>query len=141
MANCTNRFNATIVRPMRFGIVNAGFDSAPAYGKVTTMKLLLFVLVGSLVAGCGGRVARPPDTPVTLIPERGGWFCQPHPSGTGWQCVQDPDLAAKPRPDRPPAAPGSPADRRDGAGTPAPAATPELDPAADWESPPHASSP
>jgi hypothetical protein len=118
--------------------MNAWFDSAPAYGKVAIMKWPLLIVVGSLVAGCGGRVERPPETPVTLIPERGGWFCQPHPSGSGWQCVQDPALAANPRPDRPP--PQPPADATEDARTPPPAAPSGLGPAADPLDAPPASS-
>lgn len=68
------------------------------------MKTVVLILVGLLVAGCGGRVERPPDTPVTLIPERGGWYCEADPSGSGWRCVQDPALAADPRRQRQPAA-------------------------------------
>jgi hypothetical protein len=68
------------------------------------------LVVGALVTGCGGRVERPPTTPVTLIPERGGWYCEPHPSAEGWSCVQDPARAANPRRDRRPAPAESPPD-------------------------------
>jgi hypothetical protein len=84
--------------------VNALLDISPAYGTLAPMKWLIPLLVGLLVTGCGGRVERPAETPVTLIPERGGWFCEAHPSGTGWHCVQDPALAADPRRERPPLA-------------------------------------
>jgi hypothetical protein len=67
------------------------------------MKALWAIVVVSLVAGCGGRVERPPTTPVTSIPAQGGWFCEPHPSGEGWLCVRDPDRVADPRRDRRPA--------------------------------------
>jgi hypothetical protein len=111
-----------------------GYDSNPAYGKVTLMKclflIMLSLIVGSLVSGCGGRVERPPETPVTLIPERGGWFCQMHPSGTGWECVRDPELAANPRPDRLPGEARPQADARDDSGPPASPVTPSpVDPA------------
>jgi hypothetical protein len=61
------------------------------------------VMVVSLVAGCGARQDRPPVTPVTAIPEQGGWFCEADPYGDGWLCVRDPDRATDPRRGRSPA--------------------------------------
>ncbi|HEX7035506.1 MAG TPA: SPOR domain-containing protein [Pseudomonadales bacterium] len=65
------------------------------------MRLLSVCLaVGLLVAGCGGRPVRPPVTEVTRIPEQGDWFCQQSANGSGWECVQDPELAKHPEPTR-----------------------------------------
>jgi hypothetical protein len=86
----------------------------PVYNDLPRIKWLLLVLVGLLVTGCGGRVERPAETPVTLIPERGGWFCDAHPSGSGWRCVQDPALAEDPRRERQPATVRPPAPVEDG---------------------------
>ena len=57
-----------------------------------------------LLAGCAGSPDRPPPTGVTRIPQDGGWFCQPAPSGEGWECIQDAELAADPEPSRLPEA-------------------------------------
>lgn len=66
-----------------------------------TMKTWSVCLaVGLLVGGCAGQARRPPPTEVTRIPDRGDWFCQLDASGQGWQCVQDPDLAENPQPER-----------------------------------------
>lgn len=66
------------------------------------------IAVGLLVAGCAGQAVRPPTTEVTRIPEQGGWFCQLGRSGQGWECVQDPQLAKDPVPDRLPTSPAEP---------------------------------
>ncbi len=68
------------------------------------MKLPLCLVVSLVVAGCAGSGPRPPATPVRNV-GNGDWFCQMSPSGSGWECVQDPDLAEDPRPARLPAAP------------------------------------
>lgn len=66
------------------------------------LRYAVGVAVGLLVVGCAGKPNRPPVTEVTRIPENGDWFCQQSASGQGWDCVQDPELAAHPKPERVP---------------------------------------
>lgn len=59
-----------------------------------------------LAAGCSGRAAREPTTPVTQIPAQGDWFCQMASAESGvWDCVQDAELARHPKPERLPQRP------------------------------------
>lgn len=69
---------------------------------------LLAVSMVLLIVGCAGKATRPPVTEVTRIPETGNWFCQLGAEGQGWQCVQDPELAEDPRPERLPDPPAEP---------------------------------
>ncbi|MDZ7669975.1 MAG: SPOR domain-containing protein [Gammaproteobacteria bacterium] len=64
------------------------------------MKHLACIFVGIFVSACSGNPNRAPDSPVTRIPDSGAWFCQMDASGNGWECIQDPLLAERPRPQR-----------------------------------------
>lgn len=70
-----------------------------------TPLLLVAALMLTLVSGCGSRKAASnasSDTPNAPIEQRGDWFCQPAlpDSAEPWDCVQDPELAKNPKPDR-----------------------------------------
>jgi len=64
------------------------------------MKFSACLLVGFFVSACSGNPNRPPNSPVARIPDSGAWFCQMDASGDGWECIQDPLLAERPRPQR-----------------------------------------
>lgn len=81
------------------------FDTPPAAGQSAAMKTTLLIAF-VVLAGCSNRQPAPEVTPVTEIPARGGWYCQPGLTPGTWDCVQDPQLAENPPPPRPiPAAP------------------------------------
>jgi septal ring-binding cell division protein DamX len=63
------------------------------------------IIIALTLAGCAARPSLPEATPVTHIPARGGWYCQPGTTAGAWDCVQDPELAANPPPPRPLPAP------------------------------------
>ena len=59
-------------------------------------SLIVAVCCALLVAGCGGSNLR--RTPAAERPTP--WFCQLNESRDDWECVQDAELARRPRPDR-----------------------------------------
>jgi septal ring-binding cell division protein DamX len=63
------------------------------------------IIIALALAGCTARPSLPEATPVTHIPARGGWYCQPATTPGAWDCVQDSELAANPPPPRPLPAP------------------------------------
>jgi hypothetical protein len=73
------------------------------------------IVVAFLVSACAGNPPQPPSSPVTRIPDAGGWFCQMNAAGNGWECVQDPLLARTPRPERLPQPSAAPEQRTDSA--------------------------
>ncbi len=106
MAKCRDRFNAAwVTGETRNGMSSRRFLTVLRdVGTLAAMKLPLCLVVGLVVAGCAGSGPRPPATPVRNA-GNGDWFCQMSPTGSGWECVQDPDLAENPRPARLPAGP------------------------------------
>lgn len=102
MRKCGGRFNATMVDARRLEKTNrcGRFDTRTAAGQSAGMKMPLLIAF-VVVAGCSSRPPAPEVTPVTEIPARGGWYCQPGLTPGTWDCVQDPQLAENPPPPRP----------------------------------------
>lgn len=64
---------------------------------------LLATIALSLVATACSNRNPAPTNPANAAPDRGSdWFCQPAAAGADdpWECVQDKNLAANPKPDR-----------------------------------------
>ncbi len=77
------------------------------------VKGLVALLAVAMIAGCSNSRIR--STPTSEKPTP--WFCQIDESRSGWECVQDEDLARHPRPERLP---------NDPVAEPAPATTPGI---------------
>ena len=56
-------------------------------------------LLSLLLAGCGSRPVV--DTATTPPGPTGPWFCEPATDGAGWDCTDNPDRIANPRPSQP----------------------------------------
>lgn len=85
--------------PQRSHRYKPSWTPAQLGGRALLASLILSVGLG----GCSNRDSSVP-TPVnqTAIEKRGDWFCQPAVAGAPepWECVQDTNLAANPKPDR-----------------------------------------